>query len=243
MEFVEKMTRFTAALGLCSQIFLFVGSATFAQNISEPNSDTAGAASPQLEIADWRGPYAGLLLSSTSFDMAPTDGSGGPVPSPDMSLDGALFGGIVGYNWQADNLVFGIEADIRGGTPDDTLITGFFDPIEHDRSYSIGARIGYATGNALPYAKVAWVRSKFTSDLRSGDGALLEDRTSFSTDGYALGVGVEWMLNADWTVRLEYLSHHYDDATINHEFGDGTPFQSTTPVDADSITLMGSYRF
>lgn len=199
---------------------------------------SSGAAVP-----DWSGAYAGLVLSHTGFTLKPDDSFGTFSGLPPLDVSGGLFGAVIGYNWQRDRFVFGVEADIRTGSPSASLTNGFYDPIKHDLSYSIGARLGYAAGNFLPYLKLAWINSSFTSDLRSGNTPVLEDRAEFSSNGYAFGFGFEWLINENFSARLEYLKHKYDDASFTHRYPSGVTFDSSTPIDADSVTLMVTYRF
>src|SRR5262249_43344057 len=65
------------------------------------------------EVYSWTGFYvgasAGLVTGHTTGDL----GLGG-VLNTDYSLNGALYGGQIGYNYQYGRTVFGIEVDWSG---------------------------------------------------------------------------------------------------------------------------------
>jgi outer membrane immunogenic protein len=78
-------------------------------------------APPPSPIYDWTGFYAGLNIgyswgrSSTTIGF--TDQGTGALLAAfpgKFNMDGVIGGGQIGYNWQRDKWVFGIEADIQG---------------------------------------------------------------------------------------------------------------------------------
>src|SRR5258707_13281932 len=70
---------------------------------------------PQPQVFSWTGFYigghAGLVTGETTGDV----GLGGPL-NTDYTLNGALYGGQVGYNWQTGSTVLGVEASWSGST-------------------------------------------------------------------------------------------------------------------------------
>jgi outer membrane immunogenic protein len=94
--------------------------------------DTAGAAdmalkAPPAPIDTWTGGYAGLdggyswgrsstnvtfFNSATGLPITPLPP--GSITSSRFNVDGGVFGGQIGYNWQANsNIVLGLETDIQ----------------------------------------------------------------------------------------------------------------------------------
>ena len=70
----------------------------------------ASAASAQ----DWSGAYVGAQVGYAWGDgEQPYGNVGGPFNSSqdDVNLDGFVFGGRAGYDWQTTNWVFGVVAD------------------------------------------------------------------------------------------------------------------------------------
>jgi outer membrane immunogenic protein len=72
---------------------------------------------PPAPVFSWTGWYLGVNLGG-SFGRAGDTVSFGAAPtvfsSTSQRLDGVIGGGQIGYNWQANNWLFGLEADIQG---------------------------------------------------------------------------------------------------------------------------------
>lgn len=102
--------------------------------------DTASAADmalkappPPAPVFSWTGWYVGVNLGG-SFGKANDTATYGAAPtvfsSTSSRLDGVIGGAQIGYNWQASNWLFGLEADIQGsgerGTATSSLgVAGF----------------------------------------------------------------------------------------------------------------------
>ena len=92
-------------------------------------------------------PAAGIL---ETFNLAP-DGINGGVQA--------------GYNWQAANWVFGLEADIQGSTQKDnktcilTCTPGLFAAYDATLPWfgTVRGRLGYSVGSTLFYASIICV--------------------------------------------------------------------------------------
>ena len=74
---------------------------------------------PPAPVYSWTGWYAGVNIGGSFGRAADTATYGAPaVPfaSTSSNLDGVIGGGQIGYNWQANNWVLGLEADIQGSS-------------------------------------------------------------------------------------------------------------------------------
>jgi outer membrane immunogenic protein len=124
-------------------------------------------------------------------------------------LSGFIGGGQLGYNFQTGNFVFGAEwtfdwaslertsghVSTSVGTLQATFTTPWIT--------TLAARFGYAWDRYLIYGKVGggWVDNKLTvSNLTSG----LSASATNSNAGLLLGVGGEWAVAPNWTVKIEY---------------------------------------
>lgn len=159
----------------------------------------------------WRGFYAGLnggyaWNSANGRFNAATDLSG-------LTLNGAIIGGQLGYNWQSNQFLFGIEADAStsaGG--EDTLVanpgTADAASISADLTYlaSVRARLGWAINNWLLYGTVGWGAGefKFTEDMPQQP---FSGKIRFNDNGLVFGGGVEWMVAYGVSLRAEYLRY------------------------------------
>lgn len=134
---------------------------------------------------------------------------------------GFTFGGLAGYNWQMNALVFGVEADLNylGGTPSNggNIVIGGT-PITLINSANARwlatarGRVGYASDRTLLYVTggAAFTHVKYSQSYSDnlGPGAttpFMTTSASATKTGYALGGGAEYALTDNWLVRAEYL--------------------------------------
>ena len=152
-----------------------------------------------IQLYNWTGFYVGVNLGG-----AWTNASTGGVEG---NLAGVIGGGQLGYNWQANQLLLGIEGDFQGSGQTgsgSTTVGG----ITYNTSSKIPwfatlrGRLGYVNGPWLIYATggAAWL--KYELDV-SAAGATVGDHTTKA--GWTAGGGVEWMFMPKWSAKLEYL--------------------------------------
>ncbi len=151
------------------------------------------------------------------------------------SNNGAVFGGQIGYNWQINSWLIGIEGDWDG-----TSITGnqavVFPSIlggpgttnsftTHDNVTSLASirgRLGYVWGPAMLYftGGGAWesVDTNTTISANTALGIFGQSAAATFTNtrsGWVLGGGVEWMASPSWLLRAEYLHYDFSGANTN----------------------------
>ncbi|HVZ54492.1 MAG TPA: outer membrane protein [Pseudolabrys sp.] len=192
------MKRFVLA-GVVALAGLSVFGAANAADLGRPMPAKAPIYAPPVGY-NWTGFYAGI------------NGGGGwggsqwssPVgTSGTYDISGGLVGGTAGYNWQYNNIVFGLEGDldwsnIRGsgggpGCPVGSCQT------RNDWLGTVRGRVGYAFDRFMPYV---------TGGLAVGDikaepaGA---GSTSQTNAGWTVGGGLEVALMGPLTGKIEYL--------------------------------------
>jgi outer membrane immunogenic protein len=156
-------------------------------------------------------------------------------PGRDLNSTNAFGGGQFGYNWQGwGNFVFGLEVDLEGvgggnersffgrtrldhgeKFPRGTPIAATF---KEDGGFAgdVTGRLGYTWGNWMLYAKggFAWFDPHLSASAVAFDknglpfGSISGFDNNNTLTGWTVGGGVEWLLNPNWSVKLEYL--HYD---------------------------------
>jgi outer membrane immunogenic protein len=119
--------------------------------------------------------------------------------------DVSLIGGVhVGYNWQRDAVVFGVEADVS-----------FADNIDY--LASLRGRLGYASGNFLIYATAGVALAQFADDsvnFSIGNKSFALDSGSDDAEvGFVVGGGVEYKVRPNWSIGLEGLYYIFDDSS------------------------------
>jgi outer membrane immunogenic protein len=147
--------------------------------------------------------------------------AGGGFPAPSLSPKGFVGGGQAGYNWQASNFVYGLEADIQGSgikasttqtfTPP-TLITGI-ETLEHKLTWfgTVRGRLGVAANNWLFYGTGGLIYGGVSSSLTlstPANGFAAAGSSSSTRAGWTVGVGTEYGFAGPWTAKVEYL--YYD---------------------------------
>jgi outer membrane immunogenic protein len=137
-----------------------------------------------------------------------------------FDVNGAAGGATLGYNWQAANWVYGLEADFSFAGAKGTTLTipppfGFNCGTPNcytnlDWFGTVRGRVGPAFGNWLPYLTGGFAYGQLNAGLSSA----FAPTTSATAvrGGWTLGGGVEYALAPlHWSVKLEYLYLHLDD--------------------------------
>jgi outer membrane immunogenic protein len=174
---------------------------------------------PMPQAYDWSGFYIGAHLGYGEANYGGTfDESGGNSidPSPDdLDLNGIAGGAQAGWNWQSDNIVLGVEADVTfTDWSDRTHLNEDQEFLEGDVDLlaTLRLRAGLAMDNWLFYVTGGGAIADATydaTDRNEGNGP--DSNVDFNDIGYVLGGGVEMGLNEHWTVRAEGLYYGFDD--------------------------------
>ncbi|KJC55785.1 hypothetical protein UP10_38520 [Bradyrhizobium sp. LTSPM299] len=211
----------------------------------------------------WSGWYAGVnggyawgnsggsLAAFTTFpagaDFGPAVAAGGTPSFLGAKHEGGFGGGQVGYNWQTNKWLFGLEADIQGADIGQTstivfpgVVGGIVPSVSTGRDHidwfgTFRGRVGITANNVLFYGTgglaYGGVRSSVTNvytPLVSGNFA---GSTSDTRVGWAAGAGIEWAFAPHWSVKGEYL--HVDLGSSNVTMFDPVNFP----------TASATYRF
>jgi len=184
------------------------------------------------------GGHAGLVTGSTQGSVPV-----GPFAlTTDYDLDGALYGGHVGYNHQSGSLVYGIEGTYSGGEIDGSTTCVILLNCARELNWlaTVEGRIGYAFGSSLLYARggVAWGEVETdVSILGFGVASGSETHT-----GWTAGFGFEHALGNHVTARIEYAHVDLGDEehTLNGPLG---AIPDTVEAEIDTIRLGVSFKF
>jgi outer membrane immunogenic protein len=178
--------------------FLIATSAGFAAAAAMPGAQAADMpikAPRYIEpAASWAGWYIGVHAGA-AWQQTTVDGKS-------FSKTAFIGGGQLGYNWQHGNFVFGLEGDISGlSGKNDLTIDGYNVARSQIRWLStVRGRFGLAVGDTMAYATAGVAFGGVKNSLF--DGTYSESKTRV---GWAVGGGVEHMLNRNWTIGLEGL--------------------------------------
>jgi outer membrane immunogenic protein len=124
-------------------------------------------------------------------------------------------GGQIGYNWQMNNFVLGIEWDFDGAGSSDRvgngILIGGLGPFTlnggGDRWMStLAARLGFANDHWLFYAKLGVGEVGVSNFIvtNTNTGVSVGSNTSRSRTGGMFGLGLEYAFTNNWTMKAEY---------------------------------------
>jgi opacity protein-like surface antigen len=189
--------------------------------------------------AEWKGFYVGGAIAGAESTPYWTDvdfdwnGSTLQLPS-----NGLLYGVVVGYNFQPDGVVYGIELDLNFSSIEN--FTRYSDDVDCtddlNSLYALKGRIAVPAGNALLYATVgaAMVDAEH-SWIEDNDPTDSWDSIDGSNLGYVYGVGVEHQWSDLISFKVEYSQSSF--APESDENQDGFTFKVSEHVDAVTVGL------
>lgn len=215
-------------------------------------------------VPKWAGFYAGGNFgggvahnSATSVVGAPI----GPVAETfDITPNGWFGGGQAGYNWQAANWVYGLEADIHASGQESTqtcalaCVPGSFLALKQEIPWfgTVRGRVGYSVGAGLFFVTGGWAYAEVKNTVTEfAGGAPLTALPGVSTtrSGFAVGGGIEtpvpdffFLKFPNWTTRTEYLYLDLGSVTDTYVYG-GAAHTLTTDVRNHVFRTTFNYKF
>jgi outer membrane immunogenic protein len=180
---------------------LMIGVAVGVMSVSSTAAMSADVSAPVA--FDWTGLYFGGYVGYTNFDTE--------ILGADNSFDGITGGGIIGANYQIDQIVMGLEGDIGFTGANGNFVAPIAHSQDVDMTYAVRARLGYAADNTLFFLQGGVAFAEFGAD--AGGVSILDDTLT----GWQIGAGVEHAFTENITVRLDGLYTDYgntDDITV-----------------------------
>src|SRR5262249_36204785 len=154
----------------------------------------------------WTGFYLGVNVGG-GWAKAESDFSvlgGAPFASAANSLEGAIGGGQIGYNWQTGLAVFGVEADFQAsgvkGTLNAPCPAGFCAPLGLSASFTrkmpwfgtVRARLGVASDAWMIYVTGGYAYARFEAEATAtAPGVAASISNSDTRNGWTVGGGIE----------------------------------------------------
>jgi outer membrane immunogenic protein len=170
--------------------------------------------------ANWTGFYLGGNIGGASARDRSSFVGSGANEFFNLSPDGVIGGAQAGYNWQAANWVYGLEADIQGSSQrdNDACITRCL--VTQSSSFdaklpwlgTVRGRLGYSVGSTLFYGTAGYAYGGEKTRIATvGGGAPTDTTFSATRSGWTAGGGIErpvnffGLLGSNWTSKSEYL--------------------------------------
>jgi outer membrane immunogenic protein len=183
---------------------------------------------------NWTGFYIGVnaggffddASSLTPSGLFPANYGASALLVSGGNQSGFTGGGQIGYNWQADHAVFGLEADFNfidrsngtltvTGLPPTPFGFGAAPNVFHstlgrsDFFGTVRGRIGYSWNRTLLYLTggLAYTDGGHPSATFTNVGGVqyANFTTSSRSVGYTVGAGLEYAWTNNWSVKAEYL--------------------------------------
>jgi outer membrane immunogenic protein len=148
----------------------------------------------------WSGLYVGIQggrawgTSIQDYNAGTTDRFG---------INGWQGGATVGYNWQVERWVLGIEADASRSNIDGSTVStatyncGTICSTNVTSFETVRGRVGHTWNNMLLYGTAGWAHGNIRTNL---DGGVVDNARS----GLVIGAGAEFQLNRNWSAKLEW---------------------------------------
>jgi outer membrane immunogenic protein len=190
---------------------------------------------PMVVTYNWSGFYVGGHAGGAwsdfdaNWDPLPSSAAFAAFPQAANLKDSAFIGGgQIGYNWQVQNWVFGVEGDWSGTdlgkdvsapwiqNPTNVTLTDSLTTLGGSINWLASARgrAGFLAGpQLLIYATggAAWADIDYNaSAIRTSNGYNAPASFSDTVSGWVVGGGVEWLLTNNWMIRAEYLYYDFN---------------------------------
>jgi outer membrane immunogenic protein len=203
---------------------------------------------PPAPIFTWTGFYlggqVGYAWGTQKADVLLPNGS----ILASNSAQGVIGGGHVGYNYQVNQWVLGVEGSVDGTSISKTFTrtVGFAAPF--DVTYkteapiqgSIRGRLGVAWDRVLLYATggaaFAGVDATYTSPFRSVS-------KSSTRVGWTVGGGIEYAVTNNWSIRAEYRYSDFGSFSTSPEGVFGTPVTINRRFTQNQVQGGFTYHF
>jgi outer membrane immunogenic protein len=120
------------------------------------------------------------------------------------NISGPAGGAHIGYNFQANRVVGGVEGDVTFGS----IRSGSLGSASFSQNFLSSARVkgGYVFGNLLAYGTIGWAYS--TTEFKA-----YGDSSSQNIKGLVFGAGVEYPITRNVSIRGELLRYDFGSAT------------------------------
>lgn len=164
----------------------------------------------------WQGPYIGATFgwawsAINAGNNTLIFANQGTVPFSQPGTSGMIGGGVLGYNAQAGNFVYGIEADLGGldaGVSGTRTVSGGTVTVKSNAGFygDLTGRAGVTLGSALVYAKggFAFFNGNVHTAVHVTSPASDISQDSGMFTGWTAGGGLEYKLTHALTVKAEY---------------------------------------
>jgi outer membrane immunogenic protein len=207
---------------------------------------------PPAVVQLWAGPYIGINGGAV-WHRLEADRTANPFPPFAYATEttkavGGTFGGQIGYNWQSQNFVYGLEADLNwvGARKTETTQNPGFFPVTNSTKLTwlatVRARVGVAFDRTLVYGTGGLAVGQVKNSLTFPPPIICDVcplESNGTRVGWTAGGGIEHVIsNPHVTVKAEAL--YVDLGSKTHTTVDGfytSRFKNTAVVGRLGLNL------
>ena len=201
---------------------------------------------PPAPLYNWTGLYVGINGGAGWGREDWLDNAAGLIGPVGFNPSGAVFGGQVGFRWQWNQLVLGIEGTWDwAGVNDSVTGAPYTDELKIKSLYTVTGQVGWAWDRVLVYAKGGWAGAAVDADVTTSPsfGGASNSQT---VSGWTVGGGVDYAVLQNLILGVEYdhFDFNYDPFTAAWSTG-GAPWvvTNTSRLTADQVVARVSYKF
>ena len=152
------------------------------------------------------GPFTGFRAEALAGYDTIRDGE-----NDSEGRDGVVYGGAIGYDFDAGGLVIGAEGEITGSTikarANNLIAAGDNFRLKTGRDLYAGGRIGYAVSpQTLLYAKAGYTNARLEGRYTRGNTVVIDKA---DLDGFRVGAGAEYQMASGAYIKAEYRYSNY----------------------------------
>ncbi len=220
-----------------------MSASAFAADLPSRAPPIAPSFTSPAPVYSWTGFYAGVhagySFGSTSFRVIEAG-----TPSATASPNGFVGGALVGFNYQINQAVLGLEADVGFGSISGSANAGGAGGFSHGNRFRedwngrIRARVGFAAGNFMPFIAAGY---SFGNDKLTVVSGAAASSVSKSLSGWNIGAGVDFQIANNWVGRVEYIYDQFN--AMTYVPGGGFNNRATGRPDVSTIRAALIYTF
>jgi outer membrane immunogenic protein len=201
-------------------------------------------------VYNWSGVYVGIHGGFGWGRESDTDNIAVGLPTgsgTSFNPSGGIFGGQLGYRWQWNQLVLGVEGTGAWANLTQDVLKGSateFATLKIKSLYTVTGQAGWAMNQWLFYVKGGWAGAHSEQDLNFPGVATASN--SQSNSGWTVGGGIDYAVWQNLILGVEY--DHFDLGYSNFTTpvsNGGAPFAvfNSSRLTADQIVGRISYKF
>ena len=208
---------------------------------------------PPAPVFSWTGFYlggqAGYAWGGDSIsDIDGLNNAAGRTYS--LSADGFVGSGVIGYNYEINQFVAGLEANVgymglsrTNWEPNAVNVTS--NHIDSGLYGDVTGRLGYAFDRVLAYVKGGWAFYDGEANINNtlgGFGGGIATSGDFM-GGWTVGGGLEYAFDPDWSVKVEYQYFDFGTETATLVTPANGNFRFSNHLTVNAVTAGVDYHF